>query len=53
MASKSYSCDYCGMTSTNARHLCKPKVKQIKFYCDTCGRVADENTLLCHPKAIK
>jgi uncharacterized Zn finger protein len=53
MATKSYTCDSCGLTSTNARHLCKPKMAAIKFACNSCGRVAPEKNQLCHPKAIK
>jgi uncharacterized Zn finger protein len=47
-----YVCDYCGVSASNPRHVCAPKVAKLKYLCENCGRVAADEDLLCKPKEI-
>jgi len=50
---KAYVCEHCGCTESDPRHVCFPKLAEMKFVCDNCGRVAAWSDALCRPKPIE
>jgi len=45
-------CGYCGTTTIDPSHVCKPMHPYLKFSCVNCGRLAVERTVLCRPSPI-
>jgi hypothetical protein len=45
-------CEYCGETTIDPRHICKPMYASLKYSCSNCGRLAVEEQFLCKPSPI-
>jgi hypothetical protein len=50
---EAYICEHCGQSTTDPRHICKPKLEKINFVCIACGRVAQYPGELCNPRDIE
>jgi len=46
------TCDWCGASIVDERHLCNEKVKELAYYCNSCGRAAVQAEHVCDPRAI-
>jgi hypothetical protein len=46
------SCNFCGKSKAEARHICRDKLVALQFFCTTCGRVAEKENFLCKPSPI-
>lgn len=44
-----YTCDYCGDTVKNYRHMCKQMIEKAKYTCNNCGRIAVKKDDVCAP----
>ena len=53
MTKKIYICEYCGAQSAKKKHICKPKLTEVKYFCEGCGRVAVKEEEVCKPKSIE
>jgi len=49
---KAVTCEYCGALTDDPRHVCAPKVADLKYVCLACGRLAASRSLLCKPSPI-
>lgn len=47
------TCDWCGASIPDERHLCNDKVRELAYVCNSCGRTAVHADNLCDPKKIK
>ncbi len=50
---EAYECSHCGRTETDPRHICFPKLAEVRFSCAKCGRVAVQESDLCSPREIQ
>ena len=52
MASKAYVCKSCGTITGDPRHVCAPKLVNLKYTCSSCGRLSAKREMLCNPTPL-
>ncbi|WP_462270088.1 hypothetical protein [Desulfobacter sp.] len=50
--SKAFVCKNCGASSTEAKLLCKPVMKELMYSCQKCKRLSNKPKRLCKPDKI-
>ncbi|MEK6558949.1 MAG: hypothetical protein AABZ43_02295 [Planctomycetota bacterium] len=47
-----YSCETCGLVTTNKGHLCKPIIAEKVVACKFCGTITGDPRHVCAPKIV-
>ena len=48
--SRAFVCRNCGASSTEAKMVCKPVMKELMYSCQKCKRLSDKPKRLCKPE---
>ncbi len=48
-----YTCETCGMVTSEKGHLCKPKEMKQAYVCEYCGVTVANPRHVCKPKVAK
>jgi hypothetical protein len=47
-----YTCQTCGIVTTNKGHLCNPVIAEKVVACKFCGTLSDDPRHVCAPKVV-